>query len=109
MSNYRHVSLTVICCKLPEHVIYNFIMEHFEACNILTEHQNGFHMARSCTPQLIIATNGIAHNFANGLQTDLILFDFSKSFDKFSHRNLLHKFQYYGMCGISNNFSGGQV
>ena len=32
-------------------------------------------------------------------QTDLIIMDFAKSFDKVPHRRLLHKLEYYGIRG----------
>ena len=32
-------------------------------------------------------------------QTDLIIMDFAKAFDKMSHRRLLHKLDYYGTRG----------
>ena len=33
-----------------------------------------------------------------GFQTDLILLDFSKGFDKVAHEKLLLKLHYYGIC-----------
>ena len=32
-------------------------------------------------------------------QTDLIIMDFTKAFDKVPHRRLLHKLEYYGIRG----------
>ena len=112
-SNYRPISLTVICCKLLEHIIHSSMMRHFDSCNILTDFQHGFRKARSCESQLIITVDDIANNLDDGLQTDLILLDFSKAFDKVPHLRLLHKLQHYGVKGSLltwiSNFLQGRV
>ena len=41
-SNYQPVSLTSICCKLLEHIIYSHIMSHLQNNNILCPQQHGF-------------------------------------------------------------------
>ena len=38
------------------------------------------------------------------MQTDLIIMDFAKAFDKVPHRRLLHKLDYYGIRGSSNKW-----
>ena len=112
-SNFRPISLTVICCKLLEHIIHISMMCHFDSCNILTDFQHGFRKARSCESQLIITVEDIANNLDDGLQTGLILLDFSKAFDKVSHLRLLHKLQHYGIKGSLltwiSNFLQGRV
>ena len=35
-------------------------------------------------------------------QTDLIIMDFAKAFDKVPHRRLLHKLEYYGIRGSTH-------
>ena len=39
-------------------------------------------------------------------QTDLIIRDFAKAFDKFPHRRLLHKLDYYEIRGSTHNWIG---
>ena len=39
---------------------------------------------------------------ANSVQTDVIIMDFSKAFDKVSHNLLTHKLNYYRIQGITN-------
>jgi hypothetical protein len=40
--NYRPVSLTSICCKTMEHILYRHIIEHLENHQILSDNQHGF-------------------------------------------------------------------
>ena len=42
VSNYRPISLTAICCKVMEHIIYHSVMEHLNQHNILNRFQYGF-------------------------------------------------------------------
>ena len=37
-------------------------------------------------------------------QTDLIIMDFAKAFDKVPHRRLLHKLDYYGIGGSTHKW-----
>ena len=37
-------------------------------------------------------------------QTDLIIMDFAKAFDKVTHRRLLHKLDYYGIRGSTHKW-----
>ena len=45
--NYRPVSLTCICSKLLEHIIYFHIFSHLKKYDILCEQQHGFRAKRS--------------------------------------------------------------
>ena len=58
--------------------------------NILTAMCSIF-MGRSCETQLIQLVEDLARNMTSGKQTDLILLDFSKAFDKVNHLKLLYK------------------
>ena len=42
LSNYRPVSLTSICCKALERIIYSHILYHLQTHGILCEEQHGF-------------------------------------------------------------------
>ena len=52
-SNYRPISLTSICCKLMEHVLYTSIMDYLTQHQILSNQQYGFRQGHSCETQLI--------------------------------------------------------
>ena len=98
--NYRPISLTCICCKLCEHIIASSLMKHLEDSNMLYDLQHGFRSSRSCETQLISFVQDLAQSVNKNIQTDLIIMDFAKAFDKVSHRHLLYKLSYYG---INNN------
>ena len=99
-SNYRPISLTSVPCKLLEHIIFSHIMQHNDSHNILCPNQHGFRKRRSCESQLIATINDLSSNLEQGNQTDMILLDFSKAFDKVNHHSLLRKIHNYG---IRNN------
>jgi hypothetical protein len=46
----------------------------------------------------------ITKNMSAGKQTDILIMDFSKAFDKVSHNLLLHKLEYYGIRGNINRW-----
>ena len=41
-------------------------------------------------------------NMKDGLQTDILIMDFSKAFDKVSHKHLMEKLKFYGIRGKCN-------
>ncbi|KAI8512059.1 hypothetical protein Bbelb_111590 [Branchiostoma belcheri] len=98
-ANYRPISLTCICSKIMEHIIASSMMSHFDTNNILYDLQHGFRHGRSCETQLLSLIDDLAHNRENGTQTDLIIMDFAKAFDKVPHLRLIHKLQFYGITG----------
>ena len=59
----------------------------------------GFREKRSCETQLIMLIDELAKYMQMGKQTDLILLDFSKAFDKVAHEKLLLKLHHYGIRG----------
>ena len=98
-SNYRPVSLTCICCKLLEHVVVRNIMTHLETNQILYDWQHGFRSKKSTETQLVTLLHELSKNSDQKKQTDIAVLDFSKAFDKVSHRHLAFKLKYYGIEG----------
>ncbi len=108
-ANYRPISLTSIVCKLMEHIITSSIMRHGNQKHgvmghILYDLQHGFRAQRSCETQLIEFCTDIVNNLQDGKQTDVIVLDFSKAFDKVSHKMLLEKLHHYGIRGKTNKW-----
>ena len=102
--NYRPISLTSITCKMLEHIITSNIMQHLDKYNILHDAQHGFRKHRSTETQLIQLIDNLAHNIDNRIQTDAILLDFQKAFDKVPHQRLLYKLAYYGISPQAHNW-----
>ena len=96
-ANYRPISLTCISCKIMEHVITKHVLNHLESNNLLYDLQHGFRHSRSCETQLLSFVQEIAANSDKNIQTDLIIMDFAKAFDKVPHQRLLYKLKFYGI------------
>ena len=95
--NYQPVSLTCICCKLMEHILVSHISKHLDRYGILNDSQHGFR----CETQLIAFIDDLAKEMQGGGQTDVIVMDFSKAFDKVPHNGLLYKLFKCGIDGIT--------
>ena len=72
-------------------------MDHFDRHQVLCDEQHGFRVKRSCESQLLITIDDITRNMEEGDQTDIILLDFAKAFDKVPNARLLHKIEFYGV------------
>ncbi len=97
--NYRPISLTSIACKIFEHLIASAIMKHAESNHLLYHLQHGFRKGRSCESQLIDLIDDVTKNLDEGRQTDMLVMDFAKAFDKVNHRLLIEKLKNYGIQG----------
>ena len=102
--NYRPISLTSVCYKIMEHVIASQIMNHGKKNNILYPLQHGFRRGRSCETQLKEFIDDRSNNLQNNQQTDVLVMDFAKAFDKVSHSLLAHKLHHYGIQGNVNTW-----
>ena len=72
-------------------------MTYFDNHKLLSQFQHGFRSGHSCETQLINFTQELYNNTEHGQQTDVIVMDFSKAFDKVGHIRLLYKLQNLGV------------
>ena len=98
-ANYRPISLMCLCCKVLEHIVLSHMAKHLSSHNIILDAQHGFRERLSTVTQLITSVHDWATTIEHRGQTDVVLLDFSKAFDKVSHRHLSAKLHYYGIRG----------
>ena len=72
---------------------------HLEQDNFLSDDQFGFRQRQSADLQLLLTVYDLALSLNNWTQFDCIILDFSKAFDKVSHKLLLLKLKFYGITG----------
>lgn len=96
-ANYRPISLTSVCCKLLEHAIVSSLTAHLDQHKILHQHQHGFRKGLSCETQLLEFSHELLQTMHEGQQTDIVVLDFAKAFDKVNHSKLIYKLQ---SCGV---------
>ena len=75
-----------------------------DARNIMYPLQHGFRRGLPCETQLLEFIDDISKNLDTGKQTDYLIMDFSKAFDKVSHSLLTHKPDHYGIKGKTNRW-----
>ena len=98
-NNYRPISLTCLCCKILEHIVYSNIFAHLKQANILCEEQHEFRERRCCESQLITTIDDFAQCLNSKGLIHAIFLDFAKAFDKVPHKKLCHKLASYGIKG----------
>ena len=65
----------------------------------MSTEQHDFWSSQSCYTQLLVTIHDLAQNLNEGNQTDVILLDFTKAFDKVPHNRLCSKLFMYGIRG----------
>ena len=91
------------------HIIVSNINKHLAFESILADCQHGFRSRRSCETQLVqfyhdLVSDLDAAQNSDQKQTDVIIMDFAKAFDKVPHRRLLYKLEYYGIRGSTHKW-----
>ena len=81
-----------------------FTMAHADKHRILHPLQHGFRKCLSCDIQLVEFVDDIARNIDRGKQTDCLIMDFSKAFDKVCLSLLVHKLHHYGIRDKTNRW-----
>ena len=79
-------------------------MNHGRKHHILYDLQHGSRDKESCESQRLAFIDGIVNALQDCKQTDVIVMDFSKAFDKVSHFLLTYKLHLYGIQGNTNRW-----
>ena len=92
-----------------EHIIVSNINKHIAFESILADCQHGFRSQRSCETQLVQFFHDLVSNLDRALnrnhrQTDVIIMDFAKAFDKVPQWRLLYKLDYYVIRGSTHKW-----
>ena len=96
--------IILLCCKMLEHIILSSILKHADNHGIISDSHYGFWARRSCETQLVTLLHDLASSLDRGTQTDMVIFDFSKAFDRVNHQRLLRKLHHYGIRGSTHQW-----
>ena len=99
MGNFRPVALTSVISKVFEKIIVAAIISFLTVNNLITPQQHGFIRGRSCQTNILLCLEKWTESLDNNKSVDVAYFDYSKAFDKVSHRLLLIKLKSYGIDG----------
>ena len=93
----------LLLCSYSYYSYTNYFLfqhpHHLQRHNTLCEEQHGFKSGRSCEIQLLNTINDLPKNLDDRKQTDVIILDFRKAFDKIPHHRLCLKLSHYGIRG----------
>lgn len=99
--NYRHVHLTLVPGKTMEKIILGSIEKHLEEKAVIIHRQHGFMWGKYCLLNLISFHDRVSHLIHVAKPVDVIILEFSKSFETVSHRSLLTKCPAYSRINTS--------
>jgi hypothetical protein len=102
LSNYRPISLLTSFSKIFENVIYERLVKHVSAYDILSKAQYRFRTNISTDNAICQLTNNILKAVDNKQLVEGMFCDLSKAFDCVVHETLLNKLEYYGVGGTAN-------
>ena len=104
VENYQPISLLCCILKILERCVLSKLRDHLLTLIILSQH--GFIPGKSCTAQLLEALGKISSLLDSEKQSDVILLDMSKAFDKVNHTLLINKLGQYNISeSLLNWFS----
>ena len=94
-NNFRPISLTSAVCRVMEKIIQEKITDHLMDNNLFHNSQNGFLPNRSTLSLHINLFDDLTNILDNKTQIDMLYLDFSKAFDRVSHKKILHMLTTY--------------
>ena len=98
-ANYRPISMK----KVMEQIIVSNIWKHLRKHDIILHFQHGFQSGLACESQIETVHDWMMA-LDNKTQTDAILLDFAKAFDKVPYKRLLSKLTSYRITGNTHNW-----
>ena len=99
MANFRPVALTSVICKVFEKIICAAILSFLTRNGLISPQQHGFVRGRSSLTNILLCLERWTSILDSGNSIDVAYFDYSKAFDKVSHRLLFVKLKAYGIDG----------
>lgn len=97
--NYRPIANLAAIGKLFESIVVDVL--YFHCKSLIGPFQHGFTKGRSTSTNLTEFTSSVIGCLENGKQVDCIYTDFSKAFDRLSHKILILKL---GLLGFPSTF-----
>ena len=99
-SNHRPVSLTSVCCKVMESIVYESMVFFLRSNSLISKDQFGFLARHSTCTQLLITL--IEWTLLTDIRSkiDSVYIDFANAFDSISHIKLLYKVECYGFTPL---------
>jgi hypothetical protein len=94
--DYRPVSILCVLAKVLEKIVHKQVSKYLNEFNIVNSCQSGFRKEHSTITALAHVTDCIREAIDNRELSLLILFDFSKAFDRVHHKLLLAKLRQLG-------------
>ena len=99
MANFRPVALTSSIYKVLEKIICATMIGFLTINHLISPQQHGFVRRRSCQTNMMLCLERWTQMLDDGKSVDVTYFDYSKAFDKVSHRLLIVKLKSYGIEG----------
>ena len=90
--------------KIIEKLMYKRLSKFLVIDNLICYLPFGFRQKHSTTHALINFTESIRQTIDEGSFGCGIFVDLQKAFDTVDHKILQHKLEYYGICGVSNDW-----
>ena len=87
-----------------EKLIYKRLSNFLDINNLIYSLQFGFRQNYTTTHALVNATESIRQTLDESSFECGIFVDLQKAFDTVDHKILLHKLEYYGICGVCNDW-----
>ena len=103
-ANYRPISLLSNIEKIIEKLMYKRLSNFLDINNLIYSLQFGFRQNHSTAHALINPTVSIRQTLDEGSFEYGIFVDLQKAFDNVDHKILLQKLEYFGICGVCNDW-----